>query len=814
MPISRAARLSAAALIVAGVPALPANAQQPASPDQSPSPNPQGNAQGGAQGSVQRGTHRSAQGNPEGDAGLAAAAAQGRIANIRIEGNQRIETGTILSYLAVQPGDPFSPDRLDRSLKTLYATGLFADVKLDRIGDTLVVRVAENPIVNQIFFQGNHAIEDDKMRNDIQLRPRAVFTAAEAEADRDRILQAYSEKGHFQARVVPKVIRLADNRVNVLFEIDEGKPSLIASITFVGNHSFSASRLRDVVSSRQSAWWRFLSSADQYNPDRMAYDRELLRRFYLRNGFIDFAADETHAELSPGRGGFFVTFTIHEGHRFRIRKITAISHLEHLKADTVLKDAIIRRGQWYDGDAVERSVFLIENDLRARGFTFVSVEPRITRIPGKDAIDLIFDIRPAPRAYVERIDIVGNVRTQDRVIRRQFLFAEGDPYDKTLVRSSKQRIQDLGYFGTVKIDPAPGSAPDKVVLTTNITEKANGSVSLGGGYSTYVGPLLNTGLTEKNIVGSGIDGGITGTLGEFENQIDINATDPYFLGKNLLAGFDLFYLNNSSLYYTIYSERRIGGTINLGYQFNDHIRQTWNYTLVDRSIYNAFSGASAYITSQEGLTVLSQIGQVFTLDYRDSAVHPHKGWVLRLGTDYAGIGGTEEFVRGKVDGSYWVPLDAIFNNPHWDIEFSAGGGALVDIGNHQESIIDRFFLGGDNLRGFQPGGVGPRDLTDPFEDSIGGRYIWTQSTEMHFPLPVPKDFGLTGRAFVDLGSLFGYTRLGTDRIIASSAPRMGAGIGFSWNSPFGLINIDFADAVLRQPHDKPEFINFGFGSGF
>ena len=789
MPISRAARLTAAAVIVAGAPALPALAQ-PAGPDRSPPPGP------GQQ------------------PGADAASSQGHIANIRIEGNQRIEPGTILSYLAVQPGDPFSADLLDRSLKTLYATGLFADVKLDRVGDTLVVRVAENPIVNQIAFEGNHKIEDSDLRDDIQLRPRAVFTAAEAEADRDRILQAYSKKGRFQARVTPKVIRLPDNRVNVVFEIDEGHPSLIAHIQFVGNHAFSQAKLREVVSSRQSAWWRFLSSADEYDPDRLAYDRELLRRFYLRNGFIDFAADESHAELSPDRGGFFVTYTIHEGQRFRVRKISAVSQLEHLQGKSVLKDIAVHRGQWYDGDAVERSVTQIGNDLRARGFTFVDVEPRIVRVPGKNAVDLIFDIRPGPRAYVERIDIVGNVRTQDRVIRRQFLFAEGDPFDQTLMRESKQRIQDLGYFGKVTVDPSPGSAPDKIVVTSTITEKANGSVSLGGGYSTYVGPLLNAGLTEKNIIGSGIDGGITGTLGEYENQIDINATNPYFLGKNLLAGFDLFYLDNSSLYYTIYSERRVGGTVNLGYEFNDHIRQTWNYTLVDRSIYDAFSGASAYITSQEGRTVLSQIGQVFSIDYRDSRLHPHKGWILRLGLDYAGVGGTEDFVRAKADGSYWVPLDYITGNSNWDLEFSAGVGDLVDIGNHQESIIDRFFLGGDNLRGFQPGGVGPRDLTDPYEDSIGGRFIWTQSTELHFPLPVPKDFGLTGRAFVDLGSLSGYTRIGTDKIIASNAPRMGAGIGFSWNSPFGLINIDFADAVLKQPHDKPEFINFGFGSGF
>jgi outer membrane protein insertion porin family len=794
LPLSRAARLTAAAVFVAGTPALPASAQTATADSAAPAPPPRPHR-----------SHAATQATaPEG----------GTIAAIRVEGNQRIEPGTILSYMTVQPGDTFDPDKLDRSLKTLYATGLFSDVSLDRVGDTLVVRVAENPIVNQIAFEGNHKETEEDLRNAIQLRPRAVFTPAEAEADRDRLLALYAQKGRFAAQVTPKLIRLSDNRVNVVFEIKEGRASVIARIVFVGNHAFTEARLRQVISSRETAWWRFLSSSDEYDADRTNYDRELLRRFYLRNGYIDFAVDESHAELSPDRGGFFVTFTIHEGQRYRIGKISIHNQLPHLDARLLHHDLAVRPGQWYDGDAVERTVTALSDDLRGRGYAFIDVEPRIVRLPGKPAVDLVFDVLPGDRVYVERIDIVGNTRTQDKVLRREFRLAEGDAYDAELVRRTKQRLQDLGYFGKVTIDTSQGSAPDKAVLTTTVTEKSTGSLSLGGGYSTQVGALLNSGLTEKNFIGSGVDAGINGTLGTLENQLDLSVTDPYFLDKNLVAGFDIFHIDNSNQYYTVYSERRTGATVNIGYQFNEYVRQTWNYTIVDRNVYNAYSGASVYITSQLGRSVLSQIGQVFTIDHRDSRLRPHKGWILRLGADYAGLGGTESFVRGKIDGSYFIPLDAITHTTDWDLEFSAGVGKLWDIGSSQERIIDRFFLGGDNLRGFQPAGVGPRDLTDPYEDAIGGRFIWTQSTELHYPLPVPPDFGVTGRAFVDVGALSGYTRIGDDKIIASSAPRMGAGVGVSWDSPFGLINIDIADAILKQPHDKPQVFRFGFGTGF
>ena len=363
--------------------------------------------------------------------------------------------------------------------------------------------------------------------------------------DRDRLLGLYGQKGRYAAQITPKIIRLSDNRVNVVFEIKEGKASVIARIVFVGNHAFSETRLREVIDSRETEWWKFLSSSDNYDPDHVNYDRELLRRFYLRSGFVDFVADEPHAELSPDRGGFFVTFTIHEGERYRVGKISVNSQLAHVEGESLRHDIILRPHDWYDGNAVERSVTAMSDDVQNRGFAFVSVEPRIARDPIRHVVDLVFDVSQGQRTYVERIDVIGNVRTKDKVIRREFRLAEGDAYNAEAVRRTKQRLQDLGYFGTINIATAPGSASDRAVLTATVAEKSTGQLTLGGGYSTDVGALLNLGLTQKDFIGTGIDAGINGTIGTRENQLDLSATDPYFLDRNLVAGFDLFHIQNS-----------------------------------------------------------------------------------------------------------------------------------------------------------------------------------------------------------------------------------------------------------------------------
>nr|WP_294509201.1 outer membrane protein assembly factor BamA [uncultured Rhodopila sp.] len=752
----------------------------------------------------------------------APAPASGVIESIKVEGNQRIEDGTIRSYLLVQPGDRFDPDRLDRSLKTLYATGLFQDVRLNRSGDVLVVHVAENPIVNRVAFEGNHKLSDDQLKTAIQLRPRAVFTPALAEADRQVILDGYAKKGYYDATVDPKIIHQDQNRVDVVFQINDGSATLISKIVINGNKAFSESRLAEVINSRESRWWRFLSTSDQYDPERLAYDRELLRRFYLKNGYADIQVVDASAELSPDRKGFFLSFTVNEGERYKVGKVTVNSTLRNLSGSDLQPVLELHEGDWYDGDAVGRTADKIEEAVHNRGYAFVEVKPRVNKDSVKHIIDLMFDVGEGPRVYVERIDIVGNTRTEDKVVRREFRLAEGDPYSSEAIRQTKTRLTDLGYFQSVDIATNPGSAPDKAVLTTNISEKATGELSFGGGYSTDAGALIDVGLAERNLVGSGVNASINGVLAQRRSSINSSVTDPYFLDRNLVAGADIFYINTNYLGTEPYDESRAGFALRMGYDFNEHLRQTWSYSLVNRDVYNVAAGASPYIINEAGWTLLSQISQVISLDYRDSRIQPHSGYIIELGNDYAGLGGDVNFIRTNVNAAYYIPLERQLGNPDWGIKIGGSFGYLDLLPGGREEIIDRFFMGGDNLRGFQTGGAGPHDQSSG--DPVGGRMLWTETTELRFPLPVSPDLGLSGRAFVDVGGLTqasfrnggGCTSTnGQSCVIEQSAtPRIGAGVGISWRTAFGLINVDLAPFVYKQPGDQTQIFRFGFGTRF
>ena len=766
----------------------------------------------------------SAQPRPPGPSRPAAAPARpltGTVQAIKVEGNQRIEDGTIRSYMLIQAGDAFNQDRIDRSLKTLFATGLFQDVTLTRAGDTLVVRVVENPIVNRVAFEGNKKLTDDQLKPEMQVRSRAVFTASLAQADRQRILDLYARRGYYDATVEPKIIRLDQNRVDVVFQVNDGPATLVSRIAVVGNKAFSEDRLTEVINSREQRWWRFLSTSDQYDPERLNFDKELLRRFYLKNGYADFQVLAATAELSPDRKGFFVTFAISEGERYRLGKVTVTSQLRSLSSDDLRPLVPLEEGEWYDGDAVGRIADSLEEAVHNRGFAFVDVKPRVARDPAKRIVDIGFDVGEGPRVYVERIDISGNVRTKDKVIRREFRLAEGDAFNAEAVRRTRTRLTDLNYFSSVDIATNPGSAPDKAVLAATITERATGELTFGGGYSTDAGALLDIGLSERNFIGTGINASINGILAQKRSSVTLSVTDPYFLDRNLVAGFDAFLIQTNYLGTQPYDERREGFALRLGYDFNEHLRQVWSYSLVNRSVYNVFSGASPFITSQAGTTLLSQVSQVLTVDYRDSRLFPHKGFVTEWGTDFAGLGGDARFARTSLSSAYYMPLESVFGDSEWVLKLGANVGVMATLGG-SDQIIDRFFLGGDNLRGFQTAGAGPHDTVSG--DPLGGRFIWTQTTELRFPLPVPQDLGLTGRVFVDVGSLTNasFNNASTCvesngapcQIAQSAAPRIGAGIGISWRTAFGLINIDLAPFVIKQPHDQTQVFRFGFGTRY
>ena len=747
-------------------------------------------------------------------------ASSGLIQSITIKGNNRIESGTIRSYMLVRTGDAFDSDRLDRSLKTLYSTGLFADVQFARQEGNLIVTVVENPLINKVAFEGNHKIGDDQLKPEVRSRPRAVFTPGLLEADKQRILDQYAKRGNFDAVVEPKIIRQDQNRVDVVFQISEGSTSLISKIAIVGNHVFSEKQLIDAIQSRENRWWRFLSSADSYDPEKLNIDKELLRRFYQKAGYADMELLSGNAELSPDRKSFYLTFSVREGELYKFGTITITSQIRGVTPEQLKTAVELREGDRYDGDAVGRAADSIEDAIHNRGYAFVEVKPRIKKNKEKHTVDLLFEVGEGPRVFIERIDIAGNTRTKDKVIRREFRLAEGDAFNAELLRKTRQRLQDLGYFSGVDLSTSAGTAPDRAIVNARIVEKATGELSFGGGFSTDAGALLDIGLAERNMVGTGINASINGVLAQKRSSVNLSVSDPYFLDRNLVAGFDLFVIQTNYLGTEPYNERRAGGDVRLGYEFNEHLRQVWSYSLVDRDVFDVATTASPLILNEAGTTLLSQISQILTLDYRDSRLYPHKGWAIDLGLDYAGLGGNVDYIRTNLSGAFYIPLDRLFDDDQWGIRLAGTVGYMIELPGGKDEIIDRFFLGGDNLRGFQTGGAGPHDANTG--DPLGGRFLWTQSNELRFPLPgIPRDVGLTGRTFVDIGALTQANfkngtcaNCGPVSITDSATPRVGAGVGISWKTQFGLINVDLTPFVIKQASDQTQIFRFGFGTRF
>jgi outer membrane protein insertion porin family len=736
----------------------------------------------------------------------------GVVREVRIEGTQRIEPETVRSYLLVQPGDPFNDERVDRSLKALFATGLFADVNLRREGDVLIVRVVENPIINRIAFEGNHKFDEAALTAELQLRPRVVYTRTKVQADVKRLLDLYRRSGRFAASVEPKVIPLDQNRVDLVFEIDEGAVTGISSINFVGNHQFSASRLQETIQTKESRWYRFLSTDDTYDPDRLTYDRELLRKFYLSQGYADFRVVSAIAELTPAKDGFFVTFTLEEGERYRFGKIDLESKIKELNANEIRPLVTAKEGDWYNADEVEKTITALTDALGNRGYAFVDVQPRVNRNRETHTIDVTFEVQEGPRVFVERIDIIGNQRTLDYVVRREVRLVEGDAFNTSKVRRSQQRIRNLGFFKKVEVTNAQGSAPDRTVVTVEVEEQSTGELSLGGGFSTTDGPIGDVSVRERNLLGKGQDLRVGLTLSARSQQVDLSFTEPYFLDRNIAAGFDLFQIDQKNQLNATYDQFSLGAALRAGYQISELLRQTLRYTIRTDDIKNVQSNASLFIAQQAGSRLSSVVGQVLLYDKRDNKNDPTDGYFVSYGTDGAGLGGDVRYVRNKLSGGW-------FYSPYPDWVVSATGefGDIRGLGQGVR-IQDRFFVGGDNLRGFATAGIGPRDAGTG--DALGGNDYYVGSLGVGFPLGLPQEFGLSGRVFTDVGSLFNIDLDRSNSALAnvvveqSSAPRMSAGTGVSWKSPLGPIRLDIAYPILRRSFDKKEFFRIGFGTRF
>lgn len=727
------------------------------------------------------------------------------VERIAVEGAQRIERETVLSYIGIRPGDRVDARAVNDALKTLFGTGLFADVTMEMSGNTLNIRVVENPIINRIAFEGNQRIEDETLEAETQLRPRLVYTRTRVQNDVERILEIYRRNGRFAARVEPKVIQLEQNRVDLVFEIAEGPQTGIETISFIGNEYFSDSALRGELVTKESRWYRFLSSADTYDPDKLTFDRELLRRFYLANGFADFRVVSAVAELTDDREAFFITFTLEEGPRYTFGEFDVTSRIPDIDPDP-LRDVIeLETGDWYDADAVDDTIVAITNAVGDLGYAFVDVRPIVERDRESRIIDITFEIQEAPRVYVERIDIGGNTRTVDEVIRREFLLVEGDAFNATKLRRSRQRISDLGYFANVSVTNVPGSDPDKTVVQVDVEEQSTGELSFGAGFSTTDGALGEISIRERNLLGRGQDLRLSTSLSQRRQTIDFAFTEPYFLDRELSAGVDLFRTVRDNQDIASYDSAQTGAGLRFGFDYNDHWRQSIRYRFSLESIENVDASANRFIRQEEGDEYVSLVGQTVTYDRRNSRIDPTDGYVLSLSTDFAGLGGTVQYARTVASGAIYIPITE-------NIRFITGGeaGTIVGLGDDVR-LNDRFLLGGDNLRGFEFAGAGPRDSAS--EDSLGGERIANGSVELVFPLGLPEEFGVSGAVFSDAGYLTEVDDTGTT-IQDEPSIRASVGMGINWSSPFGPIRIDLAQAVAKEDFDKEEFFRFNFGTRF
>lgn len=733
----------------------------------------------------------------------------GVVRNIVVEGTRRIDPQTIAGYLAIKQGDRFDQAKIDASLKALYGTGLFRDVTFRQRGSDLVIRVVENPIVNRVAFEGNIKIKNEDLATEANIRPRTVYSRTKVERAVTRMLTAYRAAGRFAATVTPKVIPRSQNRVDVVFEINEGGKTLVRRISFIGNKNYSDGTLRDSIITKEAAFWRFFGRSDVYDPAKLNADKQRLRQFYLNRGFAEFRVLSAVAELSPNKQGFFITFTVVEGPRYRFGKLSIDSQLGRIDTGKLRGAVKARSGGRYSADKVQRTMVALADVAGSYGYAFVRVVPQININRGNRTVDVTFVIQKGPRVFVERIDIFGNVRTRDSVIRREVLVAEGDAFNTTKIRQSRRRLVNTGYFEKVNIARSAGSAPDKVVLTIRVVEKSTGELSIGGGFSTQDGPLGTIGLKETNFLGRGYDLRLSFQLSLRSNQIDFSFTDKHFLGRDVSLGFDLFrtdrgFQGNFSQE-SAFRLESMGGRVRFGYRISEDLRQSFNYELAHRRLKQVDSQASRFIRAEKGSTTTSSIGTTITYDTRDSRFEPTDGFVVRGSGQLAGAGGSEKFFKLSGQAGYWYSV-----SPGWVLSFLGEAGHVTGIGQDVR-LQERFYVGGNNFRGFEFGGVGPRDKTTG--DSLGANNYWIVTAEMTFPLGLPKELGLKGRVFTDIGSAFGIDVSGTE-LLDRSSPRISVGVGLSWRSPLGPLRLDFGFPVVKQTGDRTQLFNFRFGARF
>ena len=759
--------------------------------------------------------------------GETSAQAQGAIQDIRVEGNKRVEPETVRSYLTFSTGDAYDPAKVDESLKALFATGLFQDVRIRREGSTIVIVLVENPIVSRVAFEGNREIEDDTLSSEVQLKPRAVYTRARVQSDVQRILDLYRRQGLYAAQVDPKIINLDNNRIDVVFEIAEGPTTKVRAINFIGNSAFSDSQLRYVISTTQTNLLSFLKSTNIYDPDRLNLDRELLRQFYLKNGYADARIISATADLDRDGRGFFITFTVDEGERYRFGGIDIESALPSVNIDALRHVILTRTGRVYNAEKVEKTVEALTIEVSQQGYAFGQVRPRFERDEATHTMGIVYTIEEGPRIYIERINIVGNFRTEDNVIRREFRLAEGDAFNRLLVEAARKRLRALGFFKNVDIDTQPGSSPDRVIIVVKVEEQPTGELSFGAGYSTSEGVIGDISITERNLMGKGqyVRLGFSGSLERA--QVDFSFTEPHFLDRNLAAGFDLFHKEVDFQDVASFSQRDTGGDIRLGFPIANNTQMGLRYKFEREQIFDVSNNASLAVKESEGISNVSSVGYTVAYDTRNLPQSPTSGIFASFSQDLAGVGGDVNYIRSVADARGYYPITNKIT-----LVGRVQGGDIEGWGGEDVRMTDLFFKGGETIRGFKRAGYGPRDACeDPItgdrvnpcsRDSLGGKVFWATTAEVRFPFPfIPDNIGMQGAVFVDAGSLYDPSDFALNAVARegsfvfdSSQVRLSSGFSLIWQSPLGPLRADIAQALLKADFDKTEVFRFGASTNF
>ena len=819
--------------------------------------------------------------------------------NIVVEGNRRVEADTIRSYFKLAPGERLDAAKIDAALKALYGTGLFQDVRISQSGNKVIVTVVEAAVINKIAFEGNHRLKDEQILQEIQSKERGALSRATVQADVQRIIEIYQRNGRFDVGVVPKIIDRPNNRVDLVFEINEGEKTGIKSLVFVGNNAYSAWRLKEVIKTAESTFLSFLQTTDVYDPDRIEADRDLIRRFYLKHGYADVQVVSATGVYDPAKKGFVVTFTIEEGPLYRFGAVDIQSNVHAVDAQSLRPVLRMGAGQIYNGESVEKTVEEMTIELARRGYPFGQVRPRGDRNPTTRTIGVLFVVDEGTRAYIERINIRGNYRTRDYVVRREFDINEGDPYNRALIDRAERRVKNLNFFKNVKITNEPGSAPDRVVINVDVEEQPTGDFSIQGGYSTANGWLAEVSVTERNLLGTGRFARAGVTYGQYIRGIELSYAEPYFLDYRTSMGVDLFAKRTLASTYLSYGTETYGGNLKWGVPLREDLAIQLRYSIYDQKItlpaqldncnnlnpdlINTFPTPAAIAADQaiggpnygvtpptscfafgqaslpvrvelaQGATLTSALGYGFIYNSLDNNRLPTSGVLFNFGQDFAGVGGDVSYLRSSVDmRAYYEVVSDLVGMLHLqagDIYgFKNCPSPNTCNGNNYVRMLDDFKMGPNLVRGFQPAGLGPRDITPgTTNDNIGGTMYWGASVELQYPLYfLPKDSGFRGAVFVDSGSVWGYrgetqfpatgeingtvspTALAPGALgpltpfscqcgmqfADSPAVRASAGASLIWDSPFGPLRFDFAYPFLKQSYDRTQFFSFGGGTKF